>query len=424
MNVHHDQHPSPGILRKILTITFALLGISLILWLDSWFMDHAGMPDLTGDVNFGLLLLIGFLTSFHCVGMCGPLILGYAAKNAKAGQHSHLAHLLYGLGKTISYTTIGALFGAFGAIVAFTPYTQGLVGIAAGLFLMLFGLHMLEVFAVLNHFQFKTPAFVIRFIGKEYRKHGNPLVIGLLNGLMIICGPLQAMYVLAAGTGSWSQGAAVLFFFAIGTLPLLLGFGFLTTLLSGNLTPKLLKASGVIVMALGVIMLNRGLSVTGSGWDFNTVLARVSHEFAPTVAGSPSCDNEQTIHMEVLKNRFSPNNFTLRKGIPVKWIIDAKELNECNKEIVVRDYGLDIKLQPGLQIVEFTPATAGVVSWSCWMGMIPGTFIVVDETQPALVETEVEANGSQLGEETASRRLLRQFRDQWQQLQAYFEKFK
>lgn len=374
MNQASETQATQGFFRKFLTIGFALLGITLILWLDSWFMDHAGMPDLTGELNVGLLLLIGFLTSFHCVGMCGPLILGYIAKNATAGQHSHAAHLLYGVGKTISYTAIGALFGAFGAIVAFTPFTQGAIGMAAGFFLILFGLHMLEVFPVLNHFQFKTPGFVMRFVGTEYRKHSNPLVIGLLNGLMIICGPLQAMYVMAAGSGSWSQGAEILLFFGLGTLPLLLGFGFLTSLLSANLTPKLLKASGVIVMALGVIMLNRGLSVTGSGFDFNTLLARVSMELAPATADTPSCENEQTIHMAVVKNGFKPNKFTLRKGIPVKWVIDAREINECNKAIVVPTYDLKVEFKPGVQIVEFTPTEAGVVPWSCWMGMIPGTF--------------------------------------------------
>lgn len=412
-----------GVIKKIAMITLALLGIGFILWLDSWFMDHAGMPELTGDVNYGLLILVGFLTSFHCVGMCGPLILGYAAKNAKAGHTSHAAHLLYGLGKTISYTLIGALFGAFGSIVAFTPYTQGAVGMAAGLFLMLFGLHMLEVFPTLSHFQFKTPAFVMRFVGKEYRKHSNPFAIGLLNGLMIICGPLQAMYVLAAATGSWSQGAAVLLFFGIGTLPLLLGFGFLTSLLSGNLTPKLLKASGVIVMALGVIMLNRGLSVTGSGLDFNTLLARVSQEFAPTVAESPSCDTEQTIRMDVLKTRFSPNKFTLRKGIPVKWAIDVKELNECNKEIVVRQYGLTIKLQPGLQVIEFTPTEAGVVPWSCWMGMIPGTFIIVEDPKPSQENPPASlptAEAIRPAEENDQQRLIREFTEKWQEIMAFF----
>ncbi|WP_260839359.1 sulfite exporter TauE/SafE family protein [Methylomonas koyamae] len=405
---------SGSVFKKILTIGFALVGIGLILWLDSWFMDHAGMPDLNGDLNFGLLFLIGFLTSFHCVGMCGPLILGYIAKSAKAGQHSHTAHLLYGAGKTVSYASIGALFGAFGAMVAFTPFTQGVIGVAAGFFLILFGIHMLEIFPALHHFQFKTPAFVMRFVGKEYRKHSNPFVIGLLNGLMIICGPLQAMYVMAAGSGSWSQGAAILLFFGLGTLPLLMGFGVLTSLLSANLTPKLLKASGVIVIALGVIMLNRGLSVTGSGADFNTLLARLSLEFAPTSAQTQSCENEQTIRMEVLENRFSPNKFTLRKGVPVKWVIDVKELNQCNKEIVVRDYGLEIQLRQGAQVVEFTPPEAGVVAWSCWMGMIPGTFIVVDDVKPAVPDTASPAAVD--AGETVLQRLLHLFRERWQKI--------
>jgi hypothetical protein len=36
-------------------------------------------------MNYGLLFLVGFLTSFHCVGMCGPLVIGYTAKSAKLG---------------------------------------------------------------------------------------------------------------------------------------------------------------------------------------------------------------------------------------------------------------------------------------------------------------------------------------------------
>lgn len=405
----------PSTLKKIAVITLALLGIGFILWLDSWFMDHSDMPKLSRDMSYGLLVLIGLLTSFHCVGMCGPLILGYAAKSATKGHKSYATHLLYGIGKTFSYSFFGALFGAFGSVVAFTPYTQGAVGVAAGFFLILFGLHMLEVFPALSHFQFKTPGFVMRFVGKEYRKHSNPFVIGLLNGLMIICGPLQAMYVMAAGTGSWSQGAAILFFFAIGTLPLLLGFGFLTSLLSGNLTPKLLKASGVIVMALGAIMLNRGLAVTGTGIDFNTVVARVSQQLSPTVSESPSCETEQTIHMDVLSTGFKPNKFTLRKGIPVKWAINAKELNECNKAIAVPQYGLDIKLQPGLQVIEFTPPETGVVPWSCWMGMIPGTFIVV-ENEPAPEQGIIPETQEISTTETDRQRLIREIKQLWHRL--------
>ncbi|MGZ8137470.1 MAG: urease accessory protein UreH domain-containing protein [Methylococcaceae bacterium] len=412
------------LVKKIFMVLLALTGIGLILWLDSWFMDHGDMPGLGRDMSYGLLILVGFLTSFHCVGMCGPLILGYTAKNAAKGYKSYGTHLLYGLGKTISYTLIGALFGAFGAVVAFTPYTQGAVGVAAGIFLILFGLHMLEVFPALSHFQIKAPAFVMRFVGKEYRKHSNPFVIGILNGLMIICGPLQAMYVMAAGTGHWFEGAAILFFFGIGTLPLLLGFGFLTSLLSANLTPKLLKASGVIVMILGAIMLNRGLAVTGTGADFNTLVARVSQRLSPTVAETQSCFADQTINMDVLKKGYSPRQFTLRKGVPVKWVINGKELNECNKVIVVPQYGLEIKLQPGKQTIEFTPTETGVVPWSCWMGMIPGTFIIVEneptpeekklpDTQPA--EPGIPAT------ETDKQRLIREFKQIWRRLESFYQ---
>ncbi|WP_236994375.1 sulfite exporter TauE/SafE family protein [Candidatus Methylomicrobium oryzae] len=428
MNTVHElpaPHPWRTFFKRAFAVTLALSGIAFILWLDSWFMDHADMPKLGRDMSYGLLVLVGFLTSFHCVGMCGPLIVGYTAKNAGKGYKSYASHLLYGVGKTLSYTLIGALFGAFGSFVAFTPRTQGAVGIAAGVFLILFGLHMLEVFPVLRHFQFKMPPALMRFIGKEYRKHHNPFFIGLLNGLMIICGPLQAMYVMAAGTGSFTGGASILFFFAVGTLPLLLGFGFLTSLLSKNLTPKLLKASGAIVMALGAIMLNRGLAVTGSGADFNTLVARVAQELAPTVAEAPLSGKEQIIRMDVLKNRFSPNKFTLRKGVPVKWVIDGKELNECNKAIVVPQYGLEIELHAGEQTVEFTPKESGVVPWSCWMGMIPGTFIVVDdrpapkaalaaETPPA-AQPAPQADKGPDGE-----RLVREFEAVWRGIVSYF----
>ncbi len=424
----NPNHPPAHVLliafKKITAVTIALLGIGLILWLDSWLMSHANMPKLNRDMSLGLLVLIGFLTSFHCVGMCGPLILGYTAKSASQGHKSYTTHLLYGIGKTFSYTFIGALFGAFGSIVAFTPYAQGAVGAAAGIFLILFGLHMLEVFPSLSHFQIKAPGFLMRFVGKEYRKHSNPFVIGLLNGLMIICGPLQAMYIMAAGTGSWTGGAAILFFFGIGTLPLLLGFGFLTSLLSANLTPKLLKGSGVIVMILGTIMLNRGLAITGTGADFNTLATRVTQQLSPTEPEIPVCDTEQTIHMDVLKTSFEPNKFTLCKGVPVKWVINGKAINECNQAIVIPQYKLRFELKEGTQILTFTPSESGIVPWSCWMGMIPGTFTVVDKvTMPKQNETPVSAPAelSLTDVEQQFDNFSHKVKAYWQKLESYYQ---
>jgi len=430
-NPDSPDHPRTNallmVLKRIAGVTLAIIGIGLILSFESWFIKHIDMPGLRRDMSYGFLFMIGFLTSFHCVGMCGPLILSYVAKNATKGHKTYSAHFLYGIGKTLSYTLIGALLGAFGSVVAFTPYAQGAVGVAAGIFLILFGLHMLGVFPALSHFQIRTPAFVMRFVGKEYRKRSNPFVIGLLNGLMVICGPLQAMYVMAAGTGSWTQGAAIMFFFGIGTLPLLLSFGFLTSLISANLTPKILKASGFIVIILGAIMLNRGLAVTGTGVDFNTLVVRVSQKLSPTVTESPSTDAEQSIYMEVLETGYSPNRFILRKGVPVKWIINVKELTECNKVILVPQYGLRIKLQPGIQVFEFTPTETGevVVPWSCWMGMLHGTFITADNVTPPKKNeapaTEPSAEQKYPVIEDYWQRFVHEVKQLWQRLESLYQ---
>ena len=72
--------------KKIVVAALALAGIALILWFDSHFMQHAEMPQLSRDASYGLLLLVGFLTSFHCVGMCGPLVVGYVTSRQLRGS--------------------------------------------------------------------------------------------------------------------------------------------------------------------------------------------------------------------------------------------------------------------------------------------------------------------------------------------------
>ncbi len=56
---------------------------------------------------------------------------------------------------------------------------------------------------------------------------------------------------------------------------------------------------------------------------------------------------------------------------------------------MVAAYGLDFPIKSGEQVIEFTPTKSGVVSWSCWMGMIPGSFIVKDEINAGVVSEEL-----------------------------------
>jgi len=383
--------------------TFASIGFILVMYFAWTIYGKVQLPAISAGMGYGLLFVVGLLTGFHCVGMCGGFVVSYTAKGAKEGKKPARLHLSYGIGKVISYTVIGAAFGLLGSIIAFTPAMRGAAGIVAGLFLVIFGLKMLNIFPTLRKFTIRMPSFLNRFVRKESKMHKNsPLKIGLLNGLMIACGPLQAIYIMAAGTGSMIEGAKLLFVFALGTLPVMLGFGYVTSIISAKAIHKILKVSGVIVIILGLVMMNRGLALTGTGYDINSLTTNiVPFASAEGDGGGASVfkDGYQEIRMEVNRYGWSPEKFVLQKGVPVKWIIEGKEINGCNNAIQVPKYGLKFDIKSGEQIIEFTPTESGTISWSCWMGMIPGVFIVKDTVDAASVtdalnEVDVPEGGS------------------------------
>ncbi len=388
--VEEEERPRRPLLQRLARILGALIGLAALILIDTRWISAGGAPDISRHMSLCLIFLLGLVTGFHCIGMCGGFVVGYAAADADAGRSSALSHLSFAVGKTLSYTAIGALFGALGAVVAFTPLLRGAAGIAAGLFLVAFGLNMLGLFAPLRRVRLGLPAPLRRWVLREAAGRHRPFVIGLLNGLMIACGPLQAMYVMAAGTGSAVEGAKMLFAFGLGTLPVMLAFGAVASMLSGAFTHRLLRASGIIVVTLGAVMINRGLILTGSGADLASIATRVRRAEAP-----PPASDAQIIEMEANRLGYRPSRFTLIKGVPVKWVINATEITSCNNRIVVPALGLEVDLRPGVQTIRFTPTQSGVMPWSCWMGMIRGEFDVVEPG-------ETPAPRSPLGADTAA----------------------
>jgi sulfite exporter TauE/SafE/copper chaperone CopZ len=357
-----------------------VLGVIIVAYFAFQYLETIELPQISKNMSYSLLFIVGLLTGLHCVSMCGGFVVSYSTKGIKEGIKPYELHLSYGLGKTLSYTIIGAIFGLLGSIIAFTPLMRGIAGILAGLFLLLFGLKMLNIFPVLRKIQFKTPEFISKFTYGQKKSHSDPLTIGLLNGLMIACGPLQAIYIMAAGTGSMFEGAKLLFIFALGTLPVMLSFGYITSFIGSKATHQILKFSGAIVIILGILMINNGLALTGAGFDIGTT---TGNDLVTTIDSAPSSQQPvnvntdfQEIKMEVNRYGFVPSTFELKKGVPVKWIINGKELTGCNKAIIVPSLGMEFDVKKGEQVIEFTPSEAGTIKWSCWMGMIHGSFIV------------------------------------------------
>ena len=179
-----------------------------------------------------------------------------------------------------------------------------------------------------------------------------------------------------------------MFLFSVGTVPLLLGFGAVSALLSARFTRRLAMASGVLVAALGLVMFARGLGL------FGIALPRMgpaAAEARSAVSGRPAAalpdgaavarvsGGAQEVTTRVLASSYQP--FVVQAGLPVRWTIEVKpeDLNGCNNALVVPAYGIRKKLAPGKNVVEFTPDREGTFAYTCWMGMIRSTIRVVPD---------------------------------------------
>jgi sulfite exporter TauE/SafE/copper chaperone CopZ len=242
-------------------ILFAIVG-GVTFWGKS--QMPAVMQMIKPQASYAILFGIGFLTGFHCIGMCGSFVVAYTDSGISRSRQL-LSHLSYGVGKVISYTVLGAGFGLLGAAIAITPQIRAIAALAASLFLLIYGLKMLNVFAFLRRFTLRIPSSLNRQINDGIRKQRKPLRTGLMSGLLLGCGPLQAMYVMAAGSGDPVQGAMILLMFSVGTLLPLWGFGLFATLLSANASRYLVQVSGVLVIAMAAMMAQRGWQMLKTG---------------------------------------------------------------------------------------------------------------------------------------------------------------
>lgn len=335
------------------------------------------MESKLNNASYAFLFVVGIFTSIHCVGMCGGIMISQSlsfAKESKSKLESITPSLLYNLGRVLSYSILGGLIGGIGSVFSLSITAKAFIQIFAGLFMVIMGLNI-SGFKLFRKFSIKIP----NFLSKYKRKFNSPFLVGFLNGFMP-CGPLQTMQLFALGTGSALKGALSMFIFALGTVPLMLTFGAISGFLSKGYTKKLLKFSGVLIIVLGLIMSNRGLSLSGININpLNYVMASSFNSNSSTDSSKAILeDGVQIINMTANNNGYSPNVFYVQKGVPVKWVINGESLNYCNNSIVVNSLNIQQKLKSGENIIEFTP-TDKDINFSCWMGMIRGVIKVVDD---------------------------------------------
>lgn len=319
------------------------------------------IPAVDSSLSCGMLFVTGLLTSIHCVSMCGAI--GIFASSESNSVRSFKRPLLYNAGRVLSYTAIGALVGLAGSAFRVSMTLRGVVILAAAVLMLLMALSMLGVLWV------RLPRLFTR---RPSGKRLGAFVVGLLNGFMP-CGPLQAMQLYALSTGSLWKGALSMALFALGTVPLMLVSGLALNLSRGKAKTIVGKIAAVLMAVLAVSMLSRGLVSLG---------VDAANIFSPRYDGYISARAEDGVQTAAFELDFdSYADIVVQKGIPVQITVHAEagKITGCNNEIVSRDFGFDVKLVPGDNIIEFTPEEEGDFLYSCWMNMITNHIKVVDD---------------------------------------------
>ena len=389
-----EHEPEKGSNSQLITMGILIAGIYLIIKNTIGFNF---IPQITPNMGYGILFLVGMLSSIHCVAMCGGINLSLCVsyKFEQEGQSKFskfLPSFLYNGGRILSYTVIGGIVGALGSVFTLSNAGSAFITIIAGTFMVIMGLNMLNVFPALRKLNPHMPKLFANKIHSAKNSKG-PFVVGLLNGLMP-CGPLQAMQLYALGTGSFVAGAVSMFVFSLGTVPLLFAFGAFGSMLSSKSAKNMIKCSAALVIVLGVVMLNRGMAFTGM------TLPSVSAESGNSAIMSTVAGEEQQVTTSLDGGRYSP--IAVQAGVPVKWTIEAgaEDLNGCNREMIIPEYNIQQELQPGENVIEFTPTKTGTFGYSCWMGMVRSSITVVEDIQGEDAAKAAKAAGESAGANT------------------------
>lgn len=350
------------------------------------------LPTLGNDSSYGLLFILGVLTSVHCIGMCGGIAMSQTinkGENLKGKKRDikglMLPSALYNFGRVISYTFIGGLVGGLGQILSFNGVMKGIVPIVGGVLMIIMGIKLLGIFPQLRRFNIPVPSFVAKKLVSQ--NSYTPFIVGILTGLMP-CGPLQIVQLYALGTRSVFIGALSMFVFSLGTLPALFIFGILNSFISKKNSNKILKLSAAFVVILGFVMIGRGLALSGISLNFGSHNNVASEGIAKIEGGI------QKVTTKIDSGSYPP--IVVQKGIPVQWTITADEdnLNHCNNAITIPKLNINKKLTVGENIVEFAAESEGEIIYTCWMGMIKSSiYVVSDIDKPENVDLLSANNG-------------------------------
>ena len=206
-------------------------------------------------------LMLGIVSSFHCVGMCGPLALALPVRDLSKIQKS-FSLVFYHIGRISVYMCFGLLFGVAGRGLYLAGFQQWF-SIGMGLIMIIF----LVQYFFFRHFE--QPTLVRKFhqniqklVMHLWRSPGRKkfILLGMANGLLP-CGMVYLAIAGALNTSQVSSGIIFMLLFGLGTLPPLFAISYFGSFINVSIRNKIRQVTPLIVAVMAIVLILRGLNL-------------------------------------------------------------------------------------------------------------------------------------------------------------------
>lgn len=360
-----------------------LLVIAIIFMFHSF--QRAGIIDRLSvaapSLNFEISFLIGLVASVSsCLAVVGGVVIAFAEKYRTDGNDfwkgSFVPNLSFHIGRMVTFFVLGGLLGLIGGGININGNLISAYTVIISVIMFWLGLNILGIVPSISSLGLSMPKDLTER-WKNIEKSENkmaPFLLGLLS-FFLPCGFTQSMQILALASGSFWSGAMGLFAFSLGTAPALMALG-VTTSWTKNKKIEIIKiAAGMIIILFSFYTLQSGLALRGMGGNIFSAGKKAlgdGKDKEKTIGNNDT----QTVEMHIAASGFQPSTIRIKKNMPVQWVIYGDSVSGCTNKMIIPSLDIEKNIVSGKNIINFMPPTSGEISFSCWMGMVRGKFVV------------------------------------------------
>jgi len=207
-------------------------------------------------------LLLGIISSLHCVGMCGPIAMMLPVDRTNPSRKA-LQILVYHLGRLTAYGLLGLVFGLLGRGFYLAGMQQHL-SITVGVLMIVVAVVPEKVLARYNFSKpvYKAIASIKSHLGQQFKRKSVDALftIGLLNGFLP-CGMVYAALFGALAMPNLMSSMSYMFLYGLGTVPLLSAVVYASQWISMPVRQRIQKLIPVVAVCIGLLFIVRGLGL-------------------------------------------------------------------------------------------------------------------------------------------------------------------